>query len=60
MNDNPYNHPKNITVGNGRVIWGQAIDGQPEGWVLPGGEHTTDEDRARAVAHAIHAHSVNN
>ena len=54
-----FHHPKNITVGNGRVLWAKASTGtngihQPEGWILPGGERTRDEQRAHAAAQAIH------
>lgn len=54
----PYTHPKNIYIGMGRILWSDyVIDSNgiahQEGWVLPGGERTTDEARARAVAGKI-------
>jgi hypothetical protein len=46
---------RNIQVGNGRILWGsetQVGSGKrfKEGWVLPGGFRTRDEDEARAWA----------
>ena len=39
---------RNIQIGKGRILWGtETQNGQmqyfKEGWVLPGGERTTDE-----------------
>lgn len=53
-----FDHPKNIRVGNGRVLWAAAKTctagiHHPEGWVLPGGVRTRDEQRAKAAAAAI-------
>lgn len=53
-----FDHPKNIKVGKGRVLWAAAAKGtsgihHPEGWVLPGGIRTRDEVQASAVAAAI-------
>lgn len=50
-----FDHPNNITVGQGRIIWGPSCCGtdgfpHPEGWVLPGGRRTRNEEFARAVA----------
>ena len=50
-----FEHPKNITVGTGRVLYAErgytrALGVLPAGWVLPGGERTTDEALARMVA----------
>jgi hypothetical protein len=57
-----FNHPKNITVGRGRIIWARGAtdtSGNPhlEGWVLPGGARTRNEVVARAAASAIDAMS---
>ena len=50
-----FQHPKNITVGTGRVLYAErgytrATGVLPAGWVLPGGQRTDDEARARMVA----------
>ena len=50
-----FQHPKNITVGTGRVLYAErgytrATSVLPAGWVLPGGQRTDDEARARMVA----------
>lgn len=50
-----FDDPRNIHVGNARVIWAKEtrpINGLPrqEGWVLPGGRRTTDRGEAREVA----------
>lgn len=51
-----FQHPKNITVGTGRVLYAErgytrATGGVLQaGWVLPGGQRTDDEARARMVA----------
>ncbi len=50
-----FQHPKNITVGTGRVLYAErgytrATGALPAGWVLPGGQRTDDEARARMVA----------
>jgi hypothetical protein len=44
-----FNHPNDITIGWGRIIYERAYGV----WVLPGGEHTDDRARAEAVAQAI-------
>lgn len=55
----PFAHEKNITVGNGRIMYGSKcfpVSGGPqqkEGWVLPGGTRTQDRDRAFEVAQWI-------
>lgn len=46
---------RNIQIGNGRILWGNETvvscgQGYTEGWVLPGGFRTRDEDEARAWA----------
>lgn len=51
-------HPKNITVGRGRVLWADAtIDtggkAHGAGWALPGGLRTTDEVVAHTAAIAL-------
>lgn len=54
-----FNDKRNITSGMGRVIWAPAAGPfRPEGWVLPGGLRTTDEDKAWFAAHAIHQLSI--
>ncbi|MBT2326097.1 hypothetical protein J7E62_27590 [Variovorax paradoxus] len=55
-----FDHPNNIRVGLGRVLWAkEATDTSgihhPEGWVLPGGVRTRDGETAHAVASAIDA-----
>lgn len=54
-----FQHPKNITVGTGRVLYAERgyaratlgmVGVLPAGWVLPGGQRTDDEARARMVA----------
>lgn len=50
-----FDHPKNIVVGLGRVLWGEhAISTTGEshqaGWVLPGGQRTQDEQHAYLAA----------
>ncbi len=45
-----FNDPKNITVGNTRVIWARATEVHSEGWVLPGGQRTQNFAEAHAVA----------
>jgi hypothetical protein len=39
-------HRENITFGHGRILYVPAI----AGWALPGGDHTTNRQRAYAVA----------
>ena len=45
---------RNIRVGNGRILWGTATETKRgrviEGWVLPGGFRTRDENEAREWA----------
>ena len=54
-----FSDKRNITSGMGRVIWAPAAGPfRPEGWVLPGGLRTTDEDKAWFAAHAIHQLSI--
>lgn len=53
-----FDHPKNIEIGKGRVIWAEgktcaAGIHHPEGWVLPGGLRTRDSDVAHAAAATI-------
>lgn len=56
-----FDHPKNFSIGAARLIWADATDAvhctdkvaRPEGWVLPGGERTTDTGRVMAVAAAM-------
>ena len=48
-----FNHPNDIRIGLGRVIWTQ------DGWVLPGGKRTTNLENARAVAQNIDTLSTN-
>lgn len=48
-------HVKNIAIGLGRVIWADgttdcAGKAHAPGWVVPGGQRTLDEARARAAA----------
>lgn len=50
-----FNHPKNITIGVGRIIWAGKCGLIEEGWVLPGGRRTTDFDEALAMAFTIDA-----
>lgn len=55
-----FSHPKSIQVGRGRILWGTStiptLEGPYEkkylfeGWVLPGGERTTDPEVALAWA----------
>lgn len=54
-----FDDKRNIVRGGGRVIYAPAVidssgKAHREGWVLPGGERTTNEFRARDVADAIH------
>lgn len=51
----PFTDPRNITVGNARVIWAQETRTTsgglcPDGWVLPGGLRTTNRDEAHQMA----------
>jgi hypothetical protein len=53
-----FDHPKNIRIGNGRILWAKACTctagiHHPEGWILPGGERTQDSARAHAAALTI-------
>lgn len=53
-----FQHPKNITVGRGRVLWADATTctnglTYPAGWVLPGGLRTLDEVVAHTAAIAL-------
>jgi hypothetical protein len=55
-------HPRNITVGKGRILWARAATCcsgilHPDGWVLPGGERTQNRNVAHAAAMAIDAMS---
>lgn len=52
LNDR-FNHPKNITIGVGRIIWASKYGLIEEGWALPGGRRTTDFDEAWAMAFTI-------
>lgn len=50
-----YMDGRNIQIGHGRILWGTATETgnrkvYQEGWVLPGGFRTRDEDEARAWA----------
>ena len=62
MRDTPiavFDDPRNITRGKGRIVYAPAaIDcsgkAHRAGWVLPGGERTTNEFFARIVADRIH------
>jgi len=54
-----FDHPKNITVGNGRVLWADVTTDtsgliHEAGWVLPGGIRTTNLATAHAAAMALH------
>ena len=44
-----FEHPENITIGKGRVVYESAY----EAWILPGGLHVQDRARAEAVAKEI-------
>ena len=50
-------HPANIQYGKGRILWGTKTEKRgkvfEEGWVLPGGERTTDPKIAFAYAQWI-------
>jgi len=53
-----FSHPNNITVGKGRVLWGNEIskDGKViagAGWVLPGGRRTLWKEEAERVASVL-------
>ena len=48
-------HPENLSSGKGRILYAKGSTGcdgvwRPEGWCLPGGERTTNRQRAFAVA----------
>jgi hypothetical protein len=50
-----FDHPNNITIGTGRILWAKACtdtcgNAHAEGWVLPGGRRTQNEVDARATA----------
>lgn len=49
-----FTDPRNIIVGNARVVWVKANGFLSEGWALPGGGRTTNEAEARRVAMAMH------
>ena len=60
MNENPYQHHKNITLGRGRILYDEigGIQGgkwTSPGWVLPGGRRTTDAVEAISAATWIDA-----
>ena len=49
---------RSIIVGQGRILWGTATQTSrnmeyKEGWVLPGGQRTTDFEVAQAYARWI-------
>ena len=47
----PFNHPDNVTIGKGRIIWAPSCGyGYPEVWCLLGGRGTTDIAEASAQA----------
>lgn len=55
-----FDDKRNIHFATGRIIWARAcrpVIGNtkyfPEGWVLPGGERTTDRERALQAVHYI-------
>ena len=53
-----YASPLNITIGRGRILWGEATEDarkriHPAGWVLPGGRRTTSREQAEAAAKRI-------
>lgn len=57
-----FNHPNNIAIGKGRVLWGpETVDMHGRlhtaGWVLPGGVRTLSRDLAETVARQIHLSS---
>lgn len=43
-------HPRAIRIGRGVVPFVQYPYGRLPGWPLPGGDWTTDEERAKRVA----------
>lgn len=46
-----FDHPDNITIGKGRIIWAPSCGyGFPEGWVLLGGKRSQDIAEASAQA----------
>lgn len=54
----PFEHPLDITVGRGRVIYADATTDMagkhhPAGWVLPGGARTDDPERAVLAAESV-------
>jgi hypothetical protein len=56
-------HPNNIKIGKGRVIWANATTDtsgirHAAGWVLPGGARTDSSVVAHAVAMNIDAHAA--
>lgn len=53
-----FQHPMNIYIGKGRVLWGEATTDMrgtyhPAGWVLPGGRRTAVRSIAELVARNI-------
>jgi hypothetical protein len=44
-----FNHPKDITIGRGRIVYEPAY----ECWILPGGVRTYEQARAELVARTI-------
>jgi hypothetical protein len=49
-----YDHPLNIKIGKGRVLFDAAsYASMAPAWILPGGRRTTDQLEARAAAEWI-------
>ena len=59
-----FTDPRDITIGEGRIIYSEAFEYRGkhgpllghkfiEGWVLPGGERTTNRAEAESAAAAI-------
>lgn len=53
LGNNPFEHRKNIQIGQGRIVWRKACSVYTEGWVLPGGEITINYDKASRAAFEI-------
>lgn len=59
-----FNHPHNVQVGQGRVIFAEPCVStggvvHERGWVLPGGQRTTNRVIAELVASRINLAHVN-
>ncbi len=50
----PFDHPKNIRFGRGKILFTGETGEAPNRWVLPGGGYTINKEAAEHAATWIH------